>query len=88
MFVWETKVVIKRIADDFQKPWIKWIAGTVFQDDIEFAFELGRKESDDRLYRIRQGQSLYVYNAEEGTVWFDFLVRSRSNFVNAYGPSP
>ena len=33
--------VIKMIADTFQKPWIAWIAGEVFDGDKKFAKSLG-----------------------------------------------
>ena len=36
-----TQSVIKTIADTFQKPWIKWIAGEVFEGDKKFAKSLG-----------------------------------------------
>ena len=42
-------VVIKKIADNFQVVWIKWIAGEVFEGDKKFAKALGDGQWDFKL---------------------------------------
>jgi len=50
--------------------------------ESEFAVELGLKESKNGLDRIRIGQSLYRYEAEEGTFFIDFLAQSKADFFD------
>ena len=50
--------------------------------EAEFAVELGEMESNTRTNRLRLGQSLYRYDAEEGALWVDLLARSRANIFD------
>lgn len=49
--------------------------------ESEFALELGRKEDNKISSRLSFGQSLYKYEAKEGSLWLDLLFQSKADFL-------